>query len=318
MKLYTILLFFLYPLFVYPRIYRNEEGQLIEELPYFNCNPEEDCDIYTDYYHLTPLEKYGKSNPIDSIYSWKYKSGSLRLTLYKESKYYEFRMQICIGNEKEKMIELKNRYISTGKYHETDSSIVLTDACNDVRIPMTRVDDYTFQVNDIGFTFLKGKQFHDDLLGEFRFTMPIKYITEYHPDILYQTSIIESVNEKPFSQKKGNTTFISNDEDLFLELTPNGSYHYYICGLLMSEGNWSINGNRLELNDRNLSHTFYGKRTSEGVLSGYWPGDQNGILLKRIEKETKNELFFNLLIALFAILGIAIVIGYFLSKWKSF
>lgn len=103
-------------------------------------------------------------------------------------------------------------------------------------------------------------------------------------NIEYFSSIFQSNKLKLPIRKQTIGSYQSADNDLFLLLNPDTTYRYYVCGLLLSEGTWTQKGQRIELYDKHLQHTFYGKITNQGILSGYWPGDMEGTLLKRAEK----------------------------------
>ena len=101
-------------------------------------------------------------------------------------------------------------------------------------------------------------------------------------DYLYL--ILQSAKFKLPIRKPTNGSFESKDKDLSLCLEKDSSYRYYVCGLLLSEGTWEQKGQRLDLHDKHQNHTFHGKITNQGIWSGYWPGDMEGTLLKRIEE----------------------------------
>ena len=103
-------------------------------------------------------------------------------------------------------------------------------------------------------------------------------------DSTYIASILQSAKFRLPIRKPTIGSFSSEDIALFLQLNKDSSYHYYVCGLLLSEGTWAQKGQRIDLQDKHLNHTFYGKITHQGIWSGYWPGDMDGTLLKRIKE----------------------------------
>lgn len=101
-------------------------------------------------------------------------------------------------------------------------------------------------------------------------------------DSTYIASILKSTKLKLPIRKPTIGSFSSEDMALFLLLEKDSSYRYYVCGLLLSEGTWKQKGQRIDLHDKHLKHTFHGKVTNQGIWSGYWPGDMEGTLLRRI------------------------------------
>lgn len=152
-----------------------------------------------------------------------------------------------------------------------------------MRIKLKKISKDTLQADNRFFPFLKGKKLS---YGVVSFNAK-KYFSKEMP-VISESSITEvsdvgcsdtKICEKEIPME----IFISKNEDLFLLLNKDSSYRYYVCGLLLSEGTWEQRGQRLDLHDKHLKHTFYGKITNQGILSGYWPGDMEGTLLKRIE-----------------------------------
>ena len=216
----------------------------------------------------------------DSVYSKyvRFKDGWFTLRFIKELKNYEIRI-LNSGNETklERNSAIKN--ISYGDYSEFKDRIILTDSDNGLKITLKKIANDTLQADEQCFPFLKGKKL---------FSQSIKFDYENESvENLLSNTIQEHINisqEYAHNIKELYGIYISNNQDLFLLLSPDATYRYYVCGLLLSEGKWAQKGQRIELRDKHLQHTFYGKITNQGILSGYWPGDMEGALLKRIEE----------------------------------
>lgn len=182
------------------------------------------------------------------------------------------------GNETKLERNSAIKDISYGDYSEFKDRIELTDSDNGLKITLKKIANDTLQADERCFPFLKGK---------YLFYQSIKFDYESESiEALLSDTIQGHANisqEYAHNIKELYGIYISNNQDLFLILNPDATYCYYVCGLLLSEGTWTQKGQRIELRDKHLLHTFYGNITNQGILSGYWPGDMEGSLLKRTE-----------------------------------
>ena len=216
----------------------------------------------------------------DSVYSKyvRFKDGWFTLRFIKELKNYEIRI-LNSGNETKLEQNSAIKDISYGDYSEFKDRIILTDSDNGLKITLKKIANDTLQADEQCFPFLKGKKL---------FCQSIKFDYENESiEALLSDTIQGHANiSQEYAHNTGtvNGIYISNNQDLFLLLSPDTTYRYYVCGLLLSEGTWTQKGQRIELRDKHLLHTFYGNITNQGILSGYWPGDMEGSLLKRTEK----------------------------------
>lgn len=175
------------------------------------------------------------------------------------------------------------KYLSIGFYTEHRNYIILKDSENGMKIRLKKISKDTLQTNNEFFLFLKKKKLSYETIS---FDAE-KYCSE--ETSFYSDSITEYPNTD-YSDTTVHETefpigiFTCDNNDLFLQLNKDSSYRYYVCGLLLSEGIWEQKGQRMDLHDKHLKHTFHGKITNQGIWSGYWPGDMEGTFLKRIEE----------------------------------
>ena len=174
----------------------------------------------------------------------------------------------------------QDRLISFGMFQEEDERYIFTDKMSGVRMEaeMRYVASWgNILVFDKSYPHFKRKAFEWDRhlnLDTIVCSMDSTYIH----------SICQSAKIKRPIRKPTIGSYQSEDCDLFLLLNSDATYRYYVCGLLLSEGMWEQKGQRLDLHDKHLNHTFYGKITNQGIWSGSWPGDMEGTLLKKVEE----------------------------------
>lgn len=235
---------------------------------------------YECYSYSPSISRSDRELANDSVYSQyvRFKDGWFTLRFIKELKNYEIRI-LNSGNETKLERNSAIKDISYGDYSEFKDRIELTDSENGLKITLKKIANDTLQADERCFPFLKGKYL-------FYQSIKFDYESESIEALLSDTIQGHANISQEYAHNTGtvNGIYISNNQDLFLLLSPDATYRYYVCGLLLSEGKWAQKGQRIELRDKHLQHTFYGKITNQGILSGYWPGDMEGALLKRIEE----------------------------------
>ena len=201
--------------------------------------------------------------------------------LYDEIKLYEFvlhtRMTEHNSDERQRSI-----YLSLGEYSEQKGTIILTDSRNKLELLIDVISSDTMQFHNLDSPFSK-QTFYNGL--DFQLKKHIDDIEQAYIDSLKLESIMHADTILNINVSYPASTFyVCENQELSLHLNSDATYRYYVCGLLLSEGTWEQKGQRLDLHDKHLNHTFYGKITNQGIWSGYWPGDMEGTLLKRIEE----------------------------------
>lgn len=204
--------------------------------------------------------------------------------LYKEIKRYELLLHITtIGedlDEKSTSVPL-----SLGEYAEHKGLVRLSDLNNGLKLSLNRVNADTMQVCVPDSSPLKHVFY--DALSNFKFKRHIDNIRQASLNNLKMDSIVHSdtvstICSSPHPQT--GTSSLYRSPNLCLQLDADTGYRYYVCGLLLSEGTWEQKGQRIDLHDKHLQHTFHGKVTDQGILSGYLPGDMEGTMLRRVEE----------------------------------
>ena len=272
---------FVLSIFMMESLYGHHEGEelCIGTKTVFPVSNDDDASMWVKYsnYYFDMDNQTGFQTELKENSRW------FHLILY----FYKTTIQYELTYSHKSSDDIKSIIISTGNCKINHEIIEFTDTLNHLYFTANysgkrtiKPDNCFIHLSQQPMTNLSWEMNEKDIYWE----KDKRLIQTFGLDRDYLYLILQSAKFKLPIRKPTNGSFESKDKELSLCLEKDSSYRYYVCGLLLSEGTWEQKGQRLDLHDKHLNHTFYGKITNQGIWSGYWPGDMEGTLLKRIKE----------------------------------
>ena len=172
--------------------------------------------------------------------------------------------------------------LSYGCYNQENRIIKLTDDCYGYKMYFHLTDEDCL-IASRSFPFLNNKKsYHGELPTSTPLTSWQKAQQPSAQKILKECYSHNQKYKKKYKKKFKNMPLpigryagISTGTPLYLHLQSENTFSYYIEDMLVLCGEWSRNGNILQLKDSVLQQTFYAPIYKNGVSGIYLPGGWN-------------------------------------------
>lgn len=167
---------------------------------------------------------------------------------------------------------LHEEVFSYGTYVEKDNQIILTDAIHHYQMHLIRKKNMLCFTK--GLTWLNNRCFElSQDTDNKRWSNP-KYLIDVNKARL--------INKEKYPKTLPISTGIYKEEKYCLNLLSNHKYNLYFNNIEIMNGVWSTENGELLLHTNMGKAIFYLRITNKGLISQLLPGDNKGVILKKV------------------------------------